>query len=82
MRALGTFQGPDHFTNAVLSLADASPGLARCLRSHHRGVRKEACWVLSNVAAGSPAHVDAVVKGQFVPVLKEMLLTEAFDIKR
>jgi len=49
------------FTAAVVTLG-ALPYLTRLTEHPSREVAKEACWTLSNVAAGSPAQIQAVLE--------------------
>ncbi|KAJ8620944.1 hypothetical protein MRB53_029473 [Persea americana] len=62
LRSLGNLvAGDSHTTSAVLVAGHDITGstilaLIKCLKSEHRVLKKEAAWVLSNIAAGSIAH--------------------------
>ena len=47
-------------------------GLLKKVLDHHKKVvRREACWVLSNITAGNKAQVQAVVKNE--PLIRRVL---------
>lgn len=44
--------------------------LARLLRlAERRDIRQEACWIISNISAGSAPHLQAVIDGGIIPKL-------------
>jgi importin subunit alpha-6/7 len=44
------------------------------LLTHSSGrVVKEACWALSNITAGPPAHIQAIFDASLVPMLMELV---------
>ncbi|CAG9460475.1 unnamed protein product [Pedinophyceae sp. YPF-701] len=62
-------------------------GVLACLRnllmsSTKKNIRKEACWTISNITAGTVPQIGAVIEANIVPVLVEMLSRETFDIKK
>ncbi|GKC69044.1 importin subunit alpha-9, partial [Tanacetum coccineum] len=64
------------------SLDNIIHALSKCLNSEHRVLKKEAAWVLSNIAAGSIAHKQLIYKSEAVPLLVQLLSTSTFDIKK
>lgn len=56
--------------------------LAKCLKSEHRVLKKEAAWVLSNIAAGSVEHKQLIYSSEAVPLLLRLLSTAPFDIRK
>ncbi|CAH1452158.1 unnamed protein product [Lactuca virosa] len=72
LRSLGNLMAGDAYTTNIL----LDPGhettdsiirsLSKCLKSEHRFLKKEATWVLSNIAAGSVAHKQLICKSEAV----------------
>ncbi|KAJ4704852.1 Importin subunit alpha [Melia azedarach] len=56
--------------------------LVKCLKSEHRVLKKEAAWVLSNIAAGSVEHKQLIHSSVALPLLLHLLSTSPFDIKK
>ncbi|CAB86074.1 importin alpha-like protein [Arabidopsis thaliana] len=56
--------------------------LIPCLRSEHRVLKKEAAWVLSNIAAGSIEHKRMIHSTEVMPLLLRILSTSPFDIRK
>ncbi|KAK9079295.1 hypothetical protein SSX86_000966 [Deinandra increscens subsp. villosa] len=88
LRSLGNLMSSDAYTTNVV----LDPGheitesiirsLSKCLKSEHRFLKKEAAWVLSNIAAGSVAHKQLICKSEAVSLLLQLLAGAPFDIKR
>ncbi|KAL5546206.1 hypothetical protein UlMin_005893 [Ulmus minor] len=56
--------------------------LVKCLKSEHRVLKKEAAWVLSNIAAGSVEHKQLIYSSEAVVLLLRLLSTAPFDIRK
>ena len=72
-------------TEAVLGALLVGSGgslLARLLNSEKREIKKETCWMLSNLTAGSPQQIDAVCASGLVQHLVRVVETEEFDIRK
>ncbi|GAV68869.1 Arm domain-containing protein, partial [Cephalotus follicularis] len=88
LRSLGNLvAGDSHTTSAVLVpgneiTANVIEVLIKCLKSEHRVLKKEAAWVLSNIAAGSVEHKQSIFSSEVVPLLLSLLSTAPFDIRK
>ncbi|KAK3038411.1 hypothetical protein RJ639_030577 [Escallonia herrerae] len=78
LRSLGNLVAGDAQTTNVNVIA----ALIKCLKSEHRVLKKEAAWVLSNIAAGSVEHKQLIYSSQAVPVLLRLLSAAPFDIRK
>jgi hypothetical protein len=51
--------------------------------SHRKkGIKKEACWTVSNITAGSGEQIQRVLDANLIPPLITMLRDESFDIQK
>ncbi|GAA0147654.1 transporter [Lithospermum erythrorhizon] len=88
LRSLGNLVAGDaQATSAVLVAGDVATdnviqALVKCLKSEHRVLKKEASWVLSNIAAGSVEHKKLIYSSEALPLLLRLLLTAPFDIRK
>jgi importin subunit alpha-6/7 len=73
LRTIGNIvTGNDEQTDRVIR-AGALPLLRQMLFHHKKSLRKEACWSLSNVTAGTPAQVAAVIACDIIPPVVNLL---------
>ena len=73
LRTIGNIvTGNDEQTDRVIG-AGALPLLRQMLFHHKKSLRKEACWSLSNVTAGTPAQVAAVIACDIIPPVVNLL---------
>ena len=49
------------------------PALATLLLNTKKCIKKEACWVVSNIAAGTRAQVAAIIQNEIIPPLVSCL---------
>lgn len=88
LRSLGNLVAGDARTTAIILIPGlaitekAVAALTKCLKSEHRVLKKEAAWVLSNIAAGSIEHKQMIFSSEAVQALLRLLLTAPFDIKK
>lgn len=68
-------------TQVVLA-SGALPALLSLLGSPKEGIRKEACWTVSNITAGSPAQIQAVIDAGIIPPLIRILQHADFKTKK
>lgn len=66
------------YTEVVLEY-DAVPRLRQLVDHEHREIQKEACWTLSNIAAGTPSQIQAVIDSGAIPPLVNLVNNENTD---
>jgi len=66
----------------VVISSGALPALLSLLSSPKEGIRKEACWTISNITAGSPHQIQAVVDANISPPLINILQNADFKTKK
>lgn len=88
LRSLGNLVAVDsHTISAILVPGREITGsvlevLIKCLKSEHRVLKKEASWVLSNIAAGSMEHKQLIYTSDAVPLLIRLLSSAPFDVRK
>ncbi|XP_010543379.1 PREDICTED: importin subunit alpha-9 [Tarenaya hassleriana] len=88
LRSLGNFvAGDSQTTSAIIVPAQETTDniigvLVKCLKSEHRVLKKEAAWVLSNIAAGSIEHKKMIHSSEATPLLLRLLSTAPFDVRK
>ncbi|KAG2403049.1 hypothetical protein LR48_Vigan176s000400 [Vigna angularis] len=84
LRSLGNLiAGDSQAINAVLIPGrNAIEVLVKCLNCQNRVLKKEAAWVLSNIAAGLVEHKQLIYSSEAVPLLLELLSAAPFDIRK
>lgn len=53
--------------------------LKRTIFHEKKAMRKETCWIISNLAAGTTSQVEALIEANYLPILQKIL--EADDIE-
>ncbi|KAG0481192.1 hypothetical protein HPP92_012050 [Vanilla planifolia] len=88
LRSLGNLiAGSSHITSAILLVGlditeRVVTALIKCLKSENRVLRKEAAWVLSNIATGSLQHKEFIFSCEATPVLVRLLSAAPFEIRK
>ncbi|KAL8138465.1 hypothetical protein V2J09_004466 [Rumex salicifolius] len=88
LRSLGNLVAGDSHTTSVILVAEneftdkAVAALVKCLKAEHRVLKKEASWVLSNIAAGSFEHKRLIYSSEATPLLLSILSSAPFDIRK
>jgi importin subunit alpha-6/7 len=73
--------GDDTQTQFVINL-NALPALLWLLDNSKKNIRKEACWTLSNITAGTADQIQSVINAGVFPKLIELLRASEFDIQK
>lgn len=60
--------------------AGALPYLKSTLKSDKKSVRKETCWILSNMAAGTQLQIEALINNDFLPCLTEVIRNDEIEV--
>lgn len=85
IRTLGNFvTGTDKQTQVVVDAGILQAiGNSGILEVGNRGIRKETCWLLSNIGAGTEQQIDRLVKTEgIVDAVVAMAMDERWEIRR
>jgi hypothetical protein len=52
------------------------------IASVKQSIRKEACWTLSNITAGTVPQITSVIEANIIPLLIHLMSTAEFEIKK
>jgi len=61
----------DELTQKIIDLGGLEY-LRSALFHEKISMKKEACWIISNIAAGKSIHAQALIKGGFLPTLQSV----------
>lgn len=83
LRTLGNLvSGDDEQTQAVLD-AGALIYMPALLRNAKKNVRKETCWLLSNIAAGNPNQISTLTHTkQLLPLVIGQMAAGEYEVRR
>lgn len=73
--------GDDLQTQIIINCG-ALPALLQLLSSQKDGIRKEACWTISNVTAGNSTQIQAVIDAAIIPPLIHLLSHGDFKTRK
>jgi len=73
--------GDDQQTQTIIQVG-ALPSLLSLLHSPKKGIKKEACWTLSNITAGTKLQIQAAIDAGLIPPLIRHLAEAEFEIKK
>ena len=82
LRTLGNILTGVKTAQVVLDEPNALVFLKKTLSSDRRGLRKEACWAFSNIAAGSRPQIQLLIDNNIFPLVLEMYANAGREIKR
>ena len=70
LRAIGNIAtGTDAQTQCVLDAPGSLSAFAHLMTSNKEAIRKETCWTISNVTAGTTQQIQAVIDANLIPPL-------------
>jgi len=77
IRLIGNFVSgnDDEQTDFVLS-ANVVKSLVKCLDSKRTQIRREACWTLSNIAAGTQTQLDHLLDAGVIEIISDLIEEE------
>ncbi|KAG0488092.1 hypothetical protein HPP92_006903 [Vanilla planifolia] len=83
LRSIGNIvTGDDTQTQYVIN-SGALPFLCNLLtQNYKKSIKKESCWIISNITAGNKDQIKAVIDANIVGPLVELLQNAEFDIKK
>jgi importin subunit alpha-1 len=54
--------------------------LHKTMFNQKRGVRKETCWIISNIAAGTQQQIEALILNNFLPVMTTVVKNDDAEV--
>lgn len=84
VRSIGTIVSGDNSQTQCMIDADVIPALGGILSSTNKQIRREACWALSNIAAGDTRQVSALFDAtpSVFPKIMDLMKSGPKDIQR
>ena len=83
LRVIGNIVTGDEFqTQSVLNCPLALPLLRKLLGDPNKAIRKEACWGISNITAGTVQQIQLVFDAQIIPMVIELMKSSEFEIRK
>jgi len=84
IRIIGNIAASDETNAEILSqVPRLIPMLFKCVGHQKKVVRREACWTLSNLAAGSQQQIGQIIEEvAYLSKLISMAIAEPIDVKR
>ncbi|KAH7672622.1 Importin subunit alpha protein [Dioscorea alata] len=88
LRSLGNIVAADaSITDNILRVGKditdcAVSSLVKCMNNENRVLKKEAAWVISNLAASSVEHKRLIYASEATPLLINFLLSAPFDVRK
>lgn len=83
LRAVGNIVTGDDVQTQTIIDHQALPCLLNLLtNTHKKSIKKEACWTISNITAGTNNQIQHVINAGIIVPLIELLQTAEFDIKK
>ncbi|EFO20800.2 hypothetical protein LOAG_07693 [Loa loa] len=73
--------GDDEQTQSVLNCGNALNYIHRLLLDGNQKTKREVCWVLSNIAAGTSSQIQTIFDAGIIPCLIQILKTETFQVR-
>ncbi|XP_047330906.1 importin subunit alpha-1a-like [Impatiens glandulifera] len=83
LRTVGNIvTGDDIQTQSIIEHGALPCLLSLMAHNHKKSIKKEACWAISNITAGSSEQIQAVIDAGIFGPLINLLQTAEFDIKK
>ena len=79
---MGNIVTGDDVQTQVIINCGSLPALLQLLGSGKDGIRKEACWTISNVTAGNSTQIQAVIDANIIPPLINLLSNGDFKTRK
>ena len=82
LRVFGNFvSGSDVITQSIINMGILKNEISKALSCTASSVVKEACWMLSNVLAGTESQIQAVINSGVLPRVLEVLRHGDFKVQ-
>ncbi|CAA7398355.1 unnamed protein product [Spirodela intermedia] len=83
LKTVGNIVSEDDFQTQYMIDCQALPSLLSLLKhTRNKDIKREVCWTISNITAGTTEQIQAVIDADIIPYLVHLLQTDDFGVKR
>ncbi|KAH9754200.1 Importin subunit alpha-2 [Citrus sinensis] len=83
LQAVGTIvMGNDFQTQCIIDCGALQYLLSLLIHNHKKSIKKEVCWIISNMACGNREQIQAVIDAGLIGLLVNLLQNAVFYIKK
>jgi importin subunit alpha-2 len=82
LRAVGNIVTGDDLQTQIILNCNALTALYQLLNSEKDTIVKEACWTISNIAAGNMQQIQAIIDAQIFPLLIKILGSAEYKTRK
>jgi importin subunit alpha-1 len=80
LRIFGNIVSGDALQTQQVINAGILSHLHRLIFAEKKAIRKDACWIVSNIAAGTEQQVEALINNNFLPSLIRVVHTDDSEV--
>ena len=81
MKVLGNIVAGNPLQTQAVIEAGTLSYLAKLIFHEKRSIRKETCWVISNIAAGTQQQIKALIQNDFLLILESVIKNDESDVR-
>ena len=80
LRIIGNMVAGNALQTQKVVDAGVLPYLLKTMFHEKKSVRKESCWIISNIAAGTQQQIEALIMNDFLPVMTQVIKNDDQEV--